>query len=241
MSVSHLKPKFLSNVKTTSFSEWADAGFPIYTLCTVYDGWSQPKGMWLPDGFSSWTELESAFWAYAKKNGFATCATCGKRPTVYRRFTPPPSCMMPNPVVTEQPGLFISVLGEVIVGGYHWIRNIYGCPGSLGAKFELKPAKSGITLKCCENSIQLDTASRVLESVAPMAPVNAAVSESVAPMAPVEAAVPESVAPVPHDDAAVPESVAPMAPVAATELTGECNVGRQPSCYRKHSIPCTIQ
>ncbi len=150
-------------VRLASFPKWAAAGFPIYSLCQRqcsggYNPMStlQGKGMWIPEGFTTEAELESAFWEHLTSKGCATCSTCGKRPTVYRRFTPPPNTITPCPIPTEQPGLWSSLLGEVTTCGFHWVRNVYTGYGATGAKFELKPAKSGITLRCCDNVVSLD-------------------------------------------------------------------------------------
>ncbi len=150
-------------LRLTSFPKWAAAGFPIYSLCQLQSsgGYTpmpsvQPKGMWMPEGFTTGDQLETAFWEYVTSKGCATCSTCGKRPSVHRRFTPPPNCIVPVPIPTEQPGLFSSLLGEITTCGFHWIRNVHTGYGSIGAKFELTPAKSGITLRCCDNNIKLD-------------------------------------------------------------------------------------
>ncbi len=159
-----LEEERLAPVRAASFPKWAEAGFPIYSLCQLQcsGGYNpmptiQGKGMWMPEGFSTSMELESAFWEYLSSKGCASCATCGKRPTVYRRFTPPPNSIVPSPIATEQPGLFSSMLGEVTTCGHHWIRHPHTGYGSIGAKFELTPAKSGITLRCCDNIVKLDS------------------------------------------------------------------------------------
>ncbi len=150
--------------KDKSFAEWATAGFPIYTLCEMYCSWAmnprpeiRPVGQWLPTHWGEYADLEEAFWDHMKSKGLACCSTCGKRPTVYRTYKPPPTCMDHAPSQKEVVGLWTANLGEVTTCGRHWIRNPHTGIGTIGDAFVLKPAKSGISLRCCENNINLDT------------------------------------------------------------------------------------
>jgi hypothetical protein len=146
--------------RLASFPKWAVAGFPIYDHCSVVTLQAMNpmptltyKGMWLPDGFSSAAELEEAFWTHLGPKG--TCTSCGAKPKVMRRFTPPATFADPSPKSVEKEGLFSSCLGT-IGNGVHWSLNLHTGHMTMGSMFELKPAKSGITLRCCDNNVSLD-------------------------------------------------------------------------------------
>ena len=155
--------EFISK-KHASFMEWVAAGFPIYTLGEMYCSWAmnptpeiRPVGQWLPNHWYDYTDLEEAFWTHMKTKDLDCCSTCGKRPTVYRTYKPPPTCMDHSPFQKEVVGLWTANLGEVTKCGRHWNRNPHTGIGAIGDAFVLKPGKSGISLRCCENSVNLDT------------------------------------------------------------------------------------